>query len=314
MPASNQLPSDIQGLSELSASDIVQFQSDAAFNGDMRKVYRLLNAKLESEQHPPVQTSPDESHPSIARQQILKEFKDSGRPPTPRFKIRTIGELDFIARRSGALNPNVRRPISLEGVDMSYANFNGADLNGFNLQGVDLTNTSFAGAQLELVDLTGATLESTKLSKANLKGSKLERLDLRGADLQGCDLSDAEMERANLSGMDLTQVLFGASKLSGADLSGADLHGVDLSETVLEGAHLENADLSRANLTNANLTGAELTGANLSGAKVDGTIFSSLRALDSFIVDSKTLLHRAAWGGVSTRQIGETRGGSKTLD
>jgi len=297
----------MRGLSELSASGIVLFQSDATFTGDMRKVYRVLHAKLEIQQRPPIQTSLDDAQPSIARQQILKKFKDTGRAPSARFKIRTIGELDFIARRSGALNPNARRPVSLEEVDMSYANFDGVDLNGFNLQVADLTYTSLAEAQLESVNLTGATLESTNLSKASLKSSKLDQLDLRGANLQGSDLSDAEMEGVRLSGMDLTQVLFGASNLREADLSGADLHGVDLGESVLEGAQLDYTDLSGANLTNANLKGARLTGANLSGAKVHGTTFDSIDVLDYFIVDAKTTLNRAAWGGVSMRQIGEAR-------
>ncbi len=145
-------------------------------------------------------------------------------------------------------------------------------------------------------------------SGVNVARCSLRRLRTRRASARAeCQLSEARLEKAILRGMDLTGISMNGAYLANADLSSADLRGVDLTEAILENAALEYADLTGANLTNANLTDARLTGTSFSGAKLDGAAYSSIAALNDFIVDGKANLSAAAWGGVSARQVREAK-------
>jgi uncharacterized protein YjbI with pentapeptide repeats len=192
--------------------------------------------------------------------------------------------------------------VTLDNAKLARANLEKADLSQSRMNQADLESAVLRKANLSAASLTGTLLRFADLREANLSGAKLNDVDLSSTALDGAILTEVDMRSAvlhdaDLHGMDLT-----GSTLIGTDLAGTDLHEAILRDVILERAHLENVDLTGAILDEASLMGAILEGTNLSGASVTGTRLDSVSVLASIIVDSKTNLDDAAWGGVAIRR------------
>jgi hypothetical protein len=114
-----------------------------------------------------------------------------------------------------------------------------------------------------------------------------ERLDLRGIELPGSDLSDRLFVAVDLSGANLSQATlnrcnFADSSLRTANLNGAVLHlsnlfrvdftGTDLTKARFDGATLGAVDFSNASLVNADLEEAVLWDLSLAGTDFAGAV------------------------------------------
>jgi uncharacterized protein YjbI with pentapeptide repeats len=93
---------------------------------------------------------------------------------------------------------------------------------------------------------------------------------------KGVNLSGGSYQNWDFAGIDLSDVKFDNTQLSGASFAGSTLTNVDFS-----GKDLSNVNFGSANLTGANFSGAYLDGANfnnstLTGANFSGTNLSSV--------------------------------------
>src|SRR5262249_27144222 len=140
LPSEDQLPQDVRALLTISAEDVVRPQNEGSFNADMRGLYRVLGKKLEARQNRTVRETPDTSLPDSGRAALLRQFRELKKPPYPNFEIESLGELEFIAQQSGALNASSLRGLNLEEVGMQYRNMSGARLNRANLQRANLSH------------------------------------------------------------------------------------------------------------------------------------------------------------------------------
>ena len=140
---------------------------------------------------------------------------------------------------------------SLRQADMSEATLDRAEMTGTDLSGGNLDKADFSEANLTGAKLKNASVQGTNFSGANMRGIDLEANDLSEADLSSVLKSSSkdtlvpeirnvigqhelwsssggtEGMRANLSGMNLRNIDFSGSSLSGAGFSKANLFGAN---------------------------------------------------------------------------------------
>jgi uncharacterized protein YjbI with pentapeptide repeats len=92
---------------------------------------------------------------------------------------------------------------SLEGANLSGANFRAVSLANANLRGANLNNSNLRFADLREANLRQTNLEFADMRSANLQGGNLEAADLSGAYITG----------ANLRQVNLADALFGGTTL-----------------------------------------------------------------------------------------------------
>lgn len=338
MPTAEQLPDTMKPLATI---EPIIFRTDLDFIGDMKKLYRLLAAKIAPQRDRRTAEHVDASEPDAARQQYLRvlfrQNVDANQLPYANIRLETLGELDWMLRtsggRSGTLTLNKRPPADLRGVRLDHTNLSGAELAGVNLSGVDLTQVDLSGAHLTGANLTGANLAQARLSNAQLDGAdltsavlsltdlsaavlrkaQLADLDLQTAMLHAAELNEANLSKAKLNGVDLSGAKLTEADLTQAILRDADLSGADLTAAVLEQARLENADLSGAHMQGANLAGAHLDRANLSQVDLTGVSIDTVEALKPAILDPGTRLGAVSWGGVTAKSYRQVQDRDKKL-
>ncbi len=278
VPEQSELPPPISGLAHRDAEDVIQFRGEPEFNADMRRLYKALEPKLSVQEQ---RVTPLVVDDSVAQGRVheLRDFRNAGRPPQRNFRLRNLGELNYVLHgRTGQLG----KAADLSEVDLSFTNLTGADLSRVNLASANLAGANLAGANLAGADLREAKLQGANLTGAILREAQLGQLDLTDVTFDPkvispkerikVDLGDAHLEKAQLQRMDLKGTILAGANLAGADLSGADLRGVDLTAATLDQAILDHADLTGAVLTKAVLRSAHLSGTNVSGADLDGAI------------------------------------------
>lgn len=99
-----------------------------------------------------------------------------------------------------------------------------------SLEGIDLSNANWQGAKLIAKTATGGD------TGANLKGVKLKQAKLQGVDMREIDLSNANLHMAYLTG-----AMLSSADLSFADLTLTDLRGTNLYKSKLTGANFAGA-------------------------------------------------------------------------
>ncbi|HEV2235143.1 MAG TPA: pentapeptide repeat-containing protein [Ktedonobacterales bacterium] len=218
-------------------------------------------------------------------------------------KVRLYGANLTAAILEGcSLEDAVLTEATLDNADLRRARCTRADLRQARLNAANLETADFEGADLSGASLKAAHLTLTNLTGVNLQGATLEGVDLSSTQVSGVVLEGADLHSADLHDLSLEEVSLRGAQLIDANLAGANLRGADLREAVLERAHLESADVSGATMEKANLMGATLEAANFSGVSLVGARLDSVAVLSSMILDPKTRLDHAAWGGVSVRE------------
>lgn len=133
--------------------------------------------------------------------------------------------LDTIETIRSASTDNFLELCETANLDPSQ-DFTGANLRGTTINGVDLS-----GANWSRVNLRGADLTDVDLSDGNLEQAKLNGADLSGAYLSNANCQQADFHRASLA----------LANLSGANLKGANLQEANLTQTNLNDCQLEGA-------------------------------------------------------------------------
>jgi uncharacterized protein YjbI with pentapeptide repeats len=145
---------------------------------------------------------------------------------------------------------------SVDGLNLSGANFTGQDLTNAKFQNAKLVGTNFTGALVRgthfgstvEAGFTPAQLYSTASYKAHdlsgirLSNNILSGWNFAGQNLTGANLSFANLSNADFSGANLTNTYFQpySGTIAGASLSGADARGSDLVEAILDTANTSN--------------------------------------------------------------------------
>lgn len=92
--------------------------------------------------------------------------------------------------------------------------FDGTSLRDINLQGLDLSWANFERKNLSGLDLRGVRLAHAKLQHAVLKGTNLEGADLRVANLAGAYFYKSNLNSCNLSRVILTSAILEETELA----------------------------------------------------------------------------------------------------
>ncbi len=180
--------------------------------------------------------------------------------------------------------------LDLSGIDLNNTFLEGANLAGCNFTGANLARTVLTRANLSGCDFTGAKLMEANIGEANLYGAKLspagltgvviEKSDCTGADFSGGDLGGIDVNDLSTSSpVELAQVSFNYTKLTGANFSKISAKSAFFLEADLEGANFSGASLTKATFIKSNLNNADFSETSMSGSTVieseaDGISFS----------------------------------------
>jgi uncharacterized protein YjbI with pentapeptide repeats/class 3 adenylate cyclase len=211
------------------------------------------------------------------KERILQELKKGSASWNNWRKRQAIGELSLDGVELSYLNFDEYdfSKISLRNSRITHCSFKYADLILANLQYSDLQNNDFSNAKLIAAnlsncDLSGSVLFLANMLTANTRSARLENIDFRGHDISGLILRDISLAGCNLEGQQLARV-----DLSNSNLAGANLQGADLTGTLFTGADLTNADLRGATLSGAIFKSANLSGVDLNNMDLNKADFTA---------------------------------------
>ena len=185
--------------------------------------------------------------------------------------------------------------LTLDNLDLSYANLTNTNLEGAKLSNLRLNQAKFTPllkgtttrgltGQPTTRDVLivngyliaeGVNLTRVNLSYANLRNKKLEGVDLSYANLSGAYLNGAKFVDVTLNYARLDNAQLDGASFEYCDLTRASLQRVKALSTTFAHAKLQYADFSYANLSSANLSYADIyymriNSADLSKARMDG--------------------------------------------
>ena len=219
--------------------------------GERRRTLRLAKQRKEEERF-------KQPRPGITPSELLERYAAGEREfigvqivPSEEQRNNGFSKIDLsnvdlkeiILRDSIISSTGFRWGLSIEGIDLSYAdlrdtNFYGLRLTGSNFRGADLRNAKFASTSMEHCDFT--------------------RADLREADISCSDLSCSKLSYANLEGVDGAEVAIVASDLSHANLMNGEFEQAYFEDSNFTNVCFDNAYFGRiaAHFGKANLTNA----------------------------------------------------------
>jgi len=119
-------------------------------------------------------------------------------------------------------------------------------------------------------DLSGLDLPNEK----GIKSSALWDKETRQLNLDNINFGWTNLTGANLRGISLEEAILEEANLVTANLQSVSLSGAKLHAALLANANLFEASIIRADLSTANLSGADLRFAHLSGANLEQTDLS----------------------------------------
>ena len=182
--------------------------------------------------------------------------------------------------------------VTLDNLDLSYANLTKTNLDGAKLSNLRLNQAKFTPS------LKGATTRGLSgrpstwdvlivngyliAEGVNLKGVNLSYANLRNKTIKGVDLSNANLSGAYLTGSKFVDVSFKGARLDNAQLDRATFDSCDLSRASMQrvkaqGASFKNADLQYADFSYSNLNGANLSYANIYYLKINSADLTNVR-------------------------------------
>jgi len=163
--------------------------------------------------------------------------------------------------------------LTLDNLDLSYANLTNTNLDGAKLSNVQLNQTKFTPS------LVGATTRGLSgrpstwdvlivngyliAEGVNLKGVNLSYANLRNKTIEGVDLSNANLSGAYLTGAKFVDVSLKNARLDNAQLDGASFDSCDLSYASVQRVRAQSASFYRAKLQHTDFSYSNLTGSNL---------------------------------------------------
>ena len=157
------------------------------------------------------------------------------------------------------------------GVDLNNANFNGADLEGTYLGDTNLTDATFIGSATDVQDVNfyGADIQGADFASDDFTGIKSGGVTGTPAVLPtGWNVGDGYLmgPGVNLSYVDLSNVVFPAADLTGADFQGDNLSNDDLTAvTSFDGTNLQNVDFYGADIQGVDFSTNDFTGIKSGG-------------------------------------------------
>lgn len=103
--------------------------------------------------------------------------------------------------------------ISLEGMELPFANFCGAYAKGVNFAQSDFSYSVFTDAMLEGANFSNTNLRNVDFSRAKLNNANFSNANLNGVDFENCDLHGAnflgaKLEAARFPGAILRDVIY----------------------------------------------------------------------------------------------------------
>ena len=203
------------------------------------------------------------------------------------------------------LSKSYLKGLSLDGLDLSYANltstnFDNAKLTNINLHqskftpslegtttkgirgrpatfGVLIVNgyilaegVTLAGANLSYANLSNKTITGIDFSKANLSGATLSGTRFVDVTLKNAKLDNASLDRAVFDRCDLSGASIQRVKATSASFVSADLQRADLSYSIFTGANLSNSNIYSVRIFNTDLSKVRMDGIR-SSVYVSGT-------------------------------------------
>jgi uncharacterized protein YjbI with pentapeptide repeats len=241
-------------------------------------------------QGPPPPPEPDDTEPTLDRQQELREAcaknREQRKAPYTGVHVQTKGELLWIMREQGWSGEQTA-------LDSQQPNFNHAIFASANLRGVKLANAKLRNAYFAQTDLTEAELVWADLTLAYMHSAVLSGAHLERSSLRHAQLNHVTIEGASLSGADMRD----------AEVRSAKLHGSILALVNLAGASLSYADLSSSSLSHADLRGTDLEGANLRGASLRGVRMNEETVLTGVALDERTRVVDVVWDGAPLTRV-----------
>ncbi len=182
--------------------------------------------------------------------------------------------------------------LTLDNLDLSYANLSKTNLDGAKLSNLNINQATFTPS-LKATTTRGITGRPATWSVlivngyliaegVNLSGVNLTRVNLRGKTIKGINLAGANLSYADLSSTKFISVglkgtNFDGAKLDGANFDKADLTGASMQRASAVSTSFANAKLGRVDFSNSNLTGANLSYADIYGVRIEKTDLSKVR-------------------------------------
>ncbi|HEX9066104.1 MAG TPA: pentapeptide repeat-containing protein [Streptosporangiaceae bacterium] len=216
----------------------------------------------------------------------------------------------------------------LAGADLSGADLGASTLDSAKLGSANLANANLASALVESADLSNASLAGANLTGAALSDSSVGGAAFTGATLTGAAGAYLKGTPASMparwyvlagyligpgTGTNLTGINLSNLNLTGDNFTGLDLYQVTFRHSNLTGAKLVSTNLTGADFSYANLTRANLTGATVSSTVFAGTTWNSTICPDGTNSDS----HAHGWcyppppsSGYTAHQLPTVPGGS----
>lgn len=166
--------------------------------------------------------------------------------------------------------------LSLDHIDLSYANFKGSEFIKTNFMQSTLEHTIFENADLTEANLIGAVLANANLTNANLSTAQLMEADfseanLTGATLSGTFLIGANMRRCNLS----------KTNLNSAVIARSDVSRAFFNDCIAPNTNFVGVNATEANFTNANFSNSDFSTARLQGVNISNANFSHVKLLET---------------------------------
>ncbi len=182
--------------------------------------------------------------------------------------------------------------LTLDNLNLSYANLTNTNLDGAKLSNLNLNQTKFTPS------VTGTTTRSLTGHPATFnvlivsgylisEGVNLSGVNLTFANLRGKSIKGINLANANLSGANLSEAKFVAVSLKGARLDNAhldkavfdkcDLSGSTIQRASVTSASFASANLERVDFSNSNLSGSNLSYANLYSVRIANTDLTNVR-------------------------------------
>lgn len=185
--------------------------------------------------------------------------------------------------------------LTLDNLDLSYANLTKTNLDGAKLSNLRLNQAKFtptlkgtttrglsgrpASWDVLIVNgyliAEGVNLTRVNLSYANLRGKNIEGVDMSYANLSGADLTGTRFIDVSLKSARLDSAKLDRASFDDCDLSGASIQRVKALGASFKYAKLQRTDFSYSDLTGANLSYADIyymrvTNSDLSKVRMDG--------------------------------------------